>query len=160
MTALTDFLLARIAEDEAIARDAITSVRMRWSDTVYRWTVAGGNVAIDDGAQYVKYVAVGGHGEDLDEIAHQIVRWQPTRVLAACGVARQIVEEHTCPCPDPECGDCGACSGNHHSDPTPAPCRTLRLLAVPYASHESFLDAWRLGEPAAMTPSETSEHGA
>ena len=29
---------------------------------------------------------------------------------------REIIPDHTCQCPDPDCGDCGACSGDHHAE--------------------------------------------
>jgi hypothetical protein len=77
------------------------------------------------------------------DAAQNITRWHPAHVLADIAAKRAIVEEHTCQCPDPDCGDCGACSGYHHADPTPAPCTTLRLLVQPYAERPDFDPQWR-----------------
>jgi hypothetical protein len=116
---ITEFLTARLDEDEAVARAALHvpgSDEFNWSDVDYNSVVADA------------------HG----------LRWKPERVLADVAAKRAIVEEHTCQCPDPGCGDCGACSGDHHADPTPAPCTTVRLLAQPYADHPDFDPAWRV----------------
>lgn len=65
------------------------------------------------------------------------------RARADIAAKRAIVAEHTCRCPDPDCGDCGACSGYHHADPTPAPCTTIRLLLQPFAEHADFDEGWK-----------------
>lgn len=31
----------------------------------------------------------------------------------------------------------------HHADPTPAPCSTLRLLALPYSDRPGYREEWR-----------------
>lgn len=62
--------------------------------------------------------------------------------VAEIGAMQTIIELHTCPCLDP-CGDCGACSGEHHADPTPSPCPTICALALPYADHEEYREEWR-----------------
>lgn len=67
------------------------------------------------------------------------------RRVADIAAKRAIVELHTCRCPNPDCRDCGACSGEHHADPTPAPCDTVKALAQPYAEHPDFDPAWRAG---------------
>jgi len=67
---------------------------------------------------------------------------EPSRAIAEVEAKRKIVALHTCPCPD-DCGECGACSGAHMSDPVPAPCDTLKLLALPYAGHPDHREEWR-----------------
>jgi hypothetical protein len=63
MTDLAEFLLARIAEDEAVAREAV-----RWSEGASQW---------------------GDSGEpDWEHIA----RHDPARVLAECDAKRRIVQ--------------------------------------------------------------------
>lgn len=66
MTTLADFILARIAEDEAVAREA--TQRGRWAD--------------DDTTPWVC-------DEQTDHVA-----MHPARVLAQCEAVRRIVEEH------------------------------------------------------------------
>jgi hypothetical protein len=115
---LTNFLLAHIAEDQTIAQAALNDVEPE----AELWR----SYAISDNA----YPSVEAHVE----------KWTPTRVLAECETKRRIVELHQ---PSAEFGCCEGCSlytdehGNH------GPCRTLRLLALPYAD-EQFQPEWRL----------------
>jgi hypothetical protein len=115
---LADFLLARIAEDEAVAREA-----QRNMDSV----PAGATIF---------------HRADLEHIA----RWDPARVLVKCKADRRIVEECTWvreerfqvrpgvyeyrPVREPRYGD-----GPEWD--------ILRLLAVPYADHPDYCEVWR-----------------
>jgi len=126
---LVDFLLARIAEDEEAARSAAR-------DNEPVWDSYG-----TDGPTGLLELGVNEGGPEA--AAEHFERWLPARVLAECEAKRRIVDEHTCQCPDPNCGDCGACSGDHHADPTPAPCPTLRLLAAVYVDHPDYDEAWR-----------------
>ena len=71
---IDEFLLARIAEDEAVAREAMPSP----------WTRSAGRVW--SGASEVS--AFTGTGT-LDHVA----RWDPARVLAECAAKRGVVEE-------------------------------------------------------------------
>ena len=81
----------------------------------------------------------------IDDAARPFVEREldPERVLRQVKRDQHIIDEHTCGCPDPDCRDCGACSGPHHADPAPAPCTTLRLLAMPYADRPGYRDEWR-----------------
>jgi hypothetical protein len=63
---LVDFLLARIAEDEAVAHGAV-----RWSEGATQWA--------SDGEPDWQHIA----------------RWDPARVLAECESKRRIVAELT-----------------------------------------------------------------
>ena len=123
---LTEFLNARLDEDEAVAREAVL---MRDRTKFAR----GREPEVPDMSAWANDDVLGG----------AVVSVGPERVLAEVEAKRQIIAEHTCRCPDPDCGDCGACSGDHHADPTPAPCRTLRLLALPYAGHPDYDEGWR-----------------
>lgn len=130
---LTDFLLARIAEDEAVAREVdpdawgydVTANREAWAD--------GDRVSVGVG-----------------------------RVLAECEAKRRIVELHT-----PGSWTAIAGVGDVSTCPTCAylwdedfprhpgvttdgelaeeryPCSTLQLLALPYADHPDYDEAWR-----------------
>jgi hypothetical protein len=73
MSDLTAFLLARIAEDEAEARDTL-------NDALVPWNEAG----------QILYRA-GWHAE---RASNHIDRWNPVRVLAECEAKRRIVEYH------------------------------------------------------------------
>ena len=66
---LADFLLARIAEDETVAREA--------QDQLDDWTARGLSVS----------------GGVVDSVEAHKYRWFPTRVLAECEAKRRIVEE-------------------------------------------------------------------
>jgi len=75
---LTEFLMARIAEDEAVARGAADNERYT-----------------TDGAEDWAAWAIKGMmrvGMALDSFAH-VERWTPARVLAECEARRRIVED-------------------------------------------------------------------
>lgn len=123
---LTEFLLARIAEDGADARAVVdadyASYSASWSQP---WS---GEVDTGDGL----IAAVG----DRNVAAH-IARWDPARVLAECEAKRRIVAE---------------CDSTFHMNTPPASTNSeavwvaeavLQLLARPYASHPDFNPAWR-----------------
>jgi len=114
---LTDFLLARIADDEAAARGL---GHAHW---------------IDDGTWWLEGVEHSVIGPDEVAFTHpayvpHIVRHDPTRVLAECEAKRRIVEHHT----QSEWG--------HEHDPD-SPCHTLRLLALPYVDHPDWREEWK-----------------
>ena len=88
---IKDFLLARIAEDEAAARDAMQDEA---DDGV--WTTGDNNGEHEGypGDCTVEGVGIkiydeGGH--DLDQARH-IAGWDPRRVLAECAAKRAIIE--------------------------------------------------------------------
>jgi len=116
-----DFLLARIAEDEARA-DEIHDYDCGALDTL----------------QY--------YGADFKQD-----RWRPwccgypARVLVECEAKRRIVEihveideEYT----NPRIRCCQECSA-YGEYPTPFPCSTLKAVANIYADHECFQEEWR-----------------
>lgn len=165
---LTEFLLARIAEEAAVARAAHrygtpevpTGAHWRWvvsyDDTPAEPDVEfWGRPGSDEGASLYlgtvethPYVNIPGEGPDIllsaDEVSSgvgaHIVRWDPARVLAECEAKRRIVEEHGAK------GElhryCQTCGGTDY--PVDWPCDTLRLLALPYASHPDYDPAWQL----------------
>jgi hypothetical protein len=74
---LTDFLLQRIAEDEAVARAAISATgESPWQASSYR-------VVVDDGFEVAD--------ASVPSATH-IARHDPARVLAECAAKRAIVE--------------------------------------------------------------------
>ena len=142
MSTLTDFLLARIAEDEADAK-AATPGPWRWEEPSGDDFPTGDQDLVSDGKTYVGevsgevlpttvlhgwgYDASGIHAEDADR-AH-IARHDPARILAECEARRRIVEFH-------------AASTNH--DFRRAFDWALRSLALPYADHPAFKEEWKV----------------
>lgn len=140
---LTDFLLARIAEDEKTAR------------------AAEGHRTFDGTGIVV------GRRESVtlpSTVAAHIARHDPARVLADCAAKRAIVElhrpeervtgyrgnEHIREWQCPSCGGAGPdedAGGNLFLDiwHDRAPCDTLLALAQPFAGHPDFDPAWRAG---------------
>mgnify|MGYP000486378513 CR=1 FL=1 len=64
--------------------------------------------------------------------------WHPDRVLDECTAKRAIVREH-----QGFGGICGTCGVRRPEVGERWPCRTLRLLAGPYAERPDFDEAWR-----------------
>jgi hypothetical protein len=118
---LSEFLLARIAEDEEVARD--TYAASPWHAEGY----------------YVMNHGVITETDEASTTAH-MARWHPARVLAECEAKRRIVEHHD---DDDDAGRCTACEPMMWARPTPFPCPTLRLLALPYADHPDYRREWR-----------------
>lgn len=112
---LTDFLLARIAEDEAVATEATEE----WQFSSDEWRL----------------------GCDPSVVPH-IARHDPARILAECGAKRRIVELHAATWVTPEdwwsCVSCGT-AGEYDVF---APCPTLRALASVYRDHPDWSASW------------------
>lgn len=80
------------------------------------------------------------------ESAEHVVANNPAVVLADLDAKLAVVDEH----PDVNDGDCGTCVNGRWGYPTHGgsspqryPCRTLRLLAVPFAAHPDYDERWR-----------------
>lgn len=143
MTGLVEFLTARLDEDERIARAA--TERAPWShnaDDYWMITGTDGDVVVYD------------ESAPTDAEAAHIARHDPARVLADVAAKRAILTEHL---PDmareyrdgawrdrPQCGACVTWRGEGEAVPAPAPCLTLRRLAVSYADHPDFDESWRV----------------
>lgn len=131
-----EFLLARIAEDEAVAR-AATAGPWHWDPPSGEdWPGSDESLmssALDEDGHALPvlyswgYDASGIDGEDGDR-AH-IVRWDPARVLAECKAKRRIVENHQRHTP----GERGYGASRE----------AVRALASVYADHPDFDPAWR-----------------
>ena len=127
---ITDFLLARIAEDEAAAKAA--AAHGRWPSGDWwaegSWWLEG-----------VEMLCVGKGSTGADVIAYayaeperaHIARHDPARVLAECEAKRRIVELF----PD------AAQDGDGWND---AGYSVLRDLAAVYADHPDYREEWRL----------------
>ena len=123
---LADFLLARITEDEAAAREASTGYAGR-----RHWLADKGSLAIGDRTGGVVAYEV-----DFAPARTHIARHDPARVLAECETKRRIVEEYVL-----------ACSATYTGSETPAAAilePVARLLALPYADHPDHQQEWAL----------------
>lgn len=110
---LVEFLLARIAEDEAVA----VATRGNWN--ALPWKASDRGIA----------------GPVDGPFGHAAVVIDPARVLAECEAKRRIVELHPSVIDDGQT----VCS----EEQAEWPCPTLRLLALPYADHPDYRDEWR-----------------
>ena len=135
MTTSTDFILARVAEDEEAARAAYASPW--WAkDDGHVWT---GDDDPDEGPTV--YVNGGIYANQRRTAAH-IARHDPDRVLADCRTKRRVVTRHQLrkffhPGPNSPSLTCSWCSH------VPWPCIDLRDYASIWADHPDYDEAWR-----------------
>jgi hypothetical protein len=118
---LTEFLLARIAEDEAAA--TVAPFDHHWTahpDEVRQPIKAGGKAHVATCAKSV--------------MAH-IARHDPARVLAECEAKRRIVADHD---DQHDCPGWGTASAWPYVG-----CSVLRLLALPFADHPDYRPEWK-----------------
>ena len=156
MDELVRWLGEQLDEDERIAREAIRVVGNVPGAAEWRF----GNAFTDEGGTYwqitpltpavggvgpVELVGSGmsGGGAHEPEIARHAVEHDPARVLREIDAKRRIAELHepadTDQADGPVCMTCDVLRGVE-----PAyPCRTLRLLALPYADRPGYRDEWR-----------------
>lgn len=120
---LTAFLTARLDEDEAAARAAANLQ----ADPENGWGLIKYNHS--PGWTITPHI---GHLHE-DESAAFVTTFHPARVLAEVQAKRRIV---------------ALCSDNYALDPsgltTWATGQVLRLLALPYADHDSYREEWRV----------------
>lgn len=125
---LTEFLLARIAEDEAAAREATNGP---WEPDTDGCCVYSPEVGI------MAQVAIGGGDGSEADVAH-IVRNQPARVLAECQAKRRIVEAYAeAATSDAVNWDNIACGEWNAYE------QSAMWLALPYADHPDYREDWR-----------------
>lgn len=147
-TDLTEFLLARIAEDEAAA---IKDARWRWgqNNTACRGVLFHADGVRVEWARVVDATTITESVEELsyeeyDERALPLV----ARPLAECEAKRRIVELHQPHQPADLYTGCRTCLSDHTGirdewEPDDWPCDTLRALAQPYADHPDCREEWR-----------------
>ena len=128
---LAEFLLARIAEDEAVARTATSGPW--YVDEVGDF---GDKSAVLEVARWRGYTNTVNLGEDRPTADH-IARHDPARVLAECEAKRAIIDEVTAT-------EVRLCSVEKFHVPThPLAEPILRHLAAVYADHPDYDEAWR-----------------
>lgn len=126
---LTEFLTARIAEDEDAARKSAADLDPVWGHYGSDGPTGTLALAISEGAD--------------EEHGTHFARWLPARVLAECEAKRRIVEAHL------EQVDMVPVSEGFGSVQYEIPGRryipeVLRLLALPYSDHPDYDEAWRV----------------
>ncbi|GHA01331.1 DUF6221 family protein [Streptomyces echinoruber] len=147
MTSVDDlvrWLDEQLKEDERIARAAF------WDEQSDVWTARPPQASyerytvvdyLDDGV-----VAVTPENADADGVGQHVAELDPARVLREIDAKRQLLDEHQ----DVNDGSCGTCVDGQWGYPTHGgsspqryPCRTLRLLALPYADRTGYRQEWR-----------------
>lgn len=147
---LAEFLLARIAEDEAVATDA----KDDHADADGHWWW--------DGVDFEGSWPTSEPPKDDKSYAFQswevmAERLDPARVLAECEAKRRIVELHAPVIPVSPFSKCGhpGCDQSHSEKRLPpacptcptsdvdGACETLYTLAIPYVDHPDYRDEWR-----------------
>lgn len=137
---ITEFLRARIAEDEETARAAAPQMGQR------EWRAITGGLVDANNCMFL------GASE---QVAQHIDTWDPSRVLAECQAKLQILSIHELTADVYPVSSrqtygyaCGHCGGKDTNADEPVedvgPCETLMALAQPYAEHPEFDHAWRL----------------
>ena len=138
---LTDFLLARIAEDEAAARLCAEMFPSPWdvADRGWRVRIYAADIP-DEGdhadpgdkrAPVVMEVEPDRNLDDprwLSERVEHVRRHDPARVLAECEAKRRVIEE---------CDDY-----DNPSEVLILADQILRHLALPYADHPDYDPSW------------------
>ena len=160
---ITQFLLARIAEDEAVARACAEMFPPPWdvADRGWRVRIYASDVTTEDFASddedattvrnpVVMEVEPDRRIKDpqwLSERVEHVRRHDPARILAECAAKRAIVELHveavryvSIGRPEVESLGCETCAG--YDGPLTYPCPTLRHLATPYAEHPDYDAEW------------------
>ena len=127
---LTEFLLARIAEDEAVAQKAGGD---EWEYAACCGAMQIQTVRVDGTLGYEQHRAITRDYEGLSDSVEEdagphVARHDPARVLAECKAKRRIVERYAFLA---EYGDDGDARW------------VLPLLALPYADHPDFQEEWR-----------------
>ena len=128
---IDEFLLARIAEDEAV---------------VYRWdSDAKSRVAVMWAPGYATVASEGGDGEWLAD-GHEVlyprnvmVLFDPARVLRECEAKRRMVDAVI----DLDLG-CGHTADQIRRDECDDGIRRLRILAAVYSDHPDYDPAWSI----------------
>jgi hypothetical protein len=124
---LVEFLLARLDEDEAVARAAWTP---NWPDPL-SWFVEEELVGRMDAEMDIEHFGSAGTKAD----ARHIARHDPARVLAEVAAKRAILDKHR---------SLPRASLDYRKGQLHAYDMVLRLLALPYAGHHpDYQEEWK-----------------
>jgi hypothetical protein len=137
---LAGFLLARVTEDEAVARDALHPDAVKpgqWvtehHNSEYHSEPNRAHIAEDRSGHYWSVAH-----EVFIPIAEHVARHDPARVLAECHARRQIAELATAYLSSPESGGWADVDSREYHNAE----QTLHLLALPYADHPDYRQEW------------------
>lgn len=122
MTTLTEFLLARIAEDEAAAREVLDA-RLRDRER----SPADYGSDRDPTTDLSRWTAEGNGGDP-------VLAETGARALSECEVKRRIIHQHS------NWETNATMTADYWSAPMD---HVLECLALPYADHPDFRDEWR-----------------
>lgn len=119
---ITEFLEARITEDEAVARD-----------------IAGCESRDPEGQGYSGTVM-----EMEGSARYGVIAVDPARLLAECAAKRAIIEMHrrTMDTYGDALGDTCTMCADSGPDAQPFPCDTLKALAAVYKDHPDYQPEW------------------
>lgn len=138
---LTEFLLARIAEDERVAREAEESGGGEWWSPIEIWSHFRGEGNRDlleaiSGANVATARDVPVHTPSVDDLpdAEHIARFSPLRILAECEAKRAIVARVQSYEWDDDQRLQGAIDEAEYA---------CRILAAVYADHSDYDQSWR-----------------
>ena len=144
---LITFLLARLNEDASAASEAAHDLAGHWTtEGSYAVSVAD---KLPQGAEVWDKAVAFAEGAPSPEQATHIARHDPAHVLAEADAKREITDLHRPEITDYVDGagiesasvDCLTCDTRGSSNTWP--CKTVRLLALPYADHPDYRDEWR-----------------
>lgn len=140
---LTEFLLARIDEDDAAAAKATQGRWKLWGMTVLADPVGRSNHA--DGIDVAHTVTTDSQGHPRTWDADHIARWDPTRVHDECEAKRRLINDvhHSRGDAYTQPGECAGCGTGGGYGVDIDDCPTLRVLAQPYAGHDDYRQEWR-----------------
>lgn len=142
-TTLADWLLERLAEDEAVARAALDAPDSEWWVDPRKQRVVRG----DPSTRAPIAEAIGW------QVAAHIARHDPARVLREVAAKRAIVEAHgvqvmpgSFQYRPARCNTCADWENGDHDGPllVDLPCPTLRALASVYAGAPGWQELWAL----------------
>lgn len=137
---ITEFILARVAEDEEAAKAAYPSPWCAGGNPGgHVWT---GNDSGDPEEGPTVYVNGGIYANQRRTAEHIARAADPARVLADCRAKRRLVTRHRLrkfyhPGPNSPSLTCSACSH------VPWPCIDLRDFASAWADHPDYREEWR-----------------
>jgi hypothetical protein len=89
------------------------------------------------------YVAVGPWRGSVGDRAPHIARNDPARVLREVEAKRRIVALHATPCEECISGEYVTVDNVDVPEQYQGDCRTLRLMALPYADRPGYRQEWR-----------------
>ena len=141
---LTEFLLARIAEDEAAARTASAGPVWTWEGEDLMSDHKGEPYSWGEPRRECIIATEGANPPDAETTGAHIARHDPARVLAECEAKRRIVAEW----PDNDGADLASAAHGDHAmleagGEKNMHRRILLHLAAVYADHSDCRDEWK-----------------